>query len=144
MDNDKISHQDATFCVDDKLGTFLNGVLYWFASTNIVALRVSDLVISKINLPNPHSYMNTHLGTWHGYLCMITDTNNLLDSGHDLWIMKIYGVKKSWWSKVCSFTLGLGDGHITQYHILNIMDDGRILIVDTSSNLIIYSISYGL
>ena len=43
----EISHQDATFCVDDKLGTFLNGVLYWFASTNIVALRVSDLVISK-------------------------------------------------------------------------------------------------
>lgn len=80
--------QDATFCEDDKLGTFLNGVLYWFASTNIVALSVSDLVISKINLPNPHSYMNTHLGTWHGYLCMITDTNNLLDSGHDLWIMK--------------------------------------------------------
>ncbi|PWA48636.1 F-box domain-containing protein [Artemisia annua] len=132
--------QDAIFCEDNKLGTFLNGVLYWFASTNIVALSVSDLVTSKINLPNPHSYTNTHLGTWHGYLCMITDTNNLLDSGHDLWILKICSVNKSW-TKECSFTLGLGVDHITQYRILNIMGDGRILMVDTSSNLIIYHIS---
>nr|GEZ81343.1 hypothetical protein [Tanacetum cinerariifolium] len=137
----EISLQDAAlFNEDSKSGTFLNGFLYWFASTNIVALSVKDLVVSEIYLPNLHSYTNTRLGTWYGRLCMITDTNNLLDSGHDIWVMKKQGVEISW-SKVCSFTLGLGVDHITQYRILTIMEDGRILMVDTSSNLIIYNTS---
>ncbi|GKD56886.1 F-box domain containing protein [Tanacetum coccineum] len=139
----EITLPDTIFYEDKNVGTFLNGFLYWLASTKIVVLNVKKIdVVSEINLPNPHSYTNSHLGTLHGRLCMIPDTNNILDSGHDLWVMKEQGVEKSW-SKVCSFTFGLGVDHITDHHyrILNIMDDGRILIVDSSSNLIIYNTS---
>nr|GEW83048.1 hypothetical protein [Tanacetum cinerariifolium] len=137
----EITIPDTIFYEDKNVGTFLNGFLYWLASTKIVVLNIKKIdVVLEINLPNPRSYTNSHLGTLHGRLCMITDTNNILDSGHDLWVMKEQGVEKSW-SKVCSFTFGLGVDHITDHHyrILNIMDDGRIIIVDTSSNLIIYN-----
>ncbi|GKC91100.1 hypothetical protein Tco_1151749, partial [Tanacetum coccineum] len=99
----EISLQDALFNEDNNLGTFLNGFLYWFASTNIVALSVKDLVVSEINLPNPRSYTNSRLGTWYGRLCMITDTN-LLDIGHDIWVIKKQGVEISW-SKVGRLSL---------------------------------------
>ncbi|XP_071695751.1 F-box protein At5g49610-like [Rutidosis leptorrhynchoides] len=74
----------------DDVVTFANGYLYWIGSyrRKIMALNVKEMVISEVELPNPNCFTETRLGTFHGRLCMITDTSNLVESGYDIWVMK--------------------------------------------------------
>ncbi|GJW52941.1 F-box domain containing protein [Tanacetum coccineum] len=116
--------KDAHFGSD--VGTFLNGSLYWFAVNKIVALNVNEMVISEIHLPCERVRTDSHLGTLHGCLSMITRHENYVKR-FDMWVMKTdQGVKNSW-SK--SRLLTLADlKHIYRVEIINLMDDGRILM----------------
>lgn len=129
--------KDADQFRDNDVGTFLNGFLYWVAShKKIVALNVNDMLISDIHLPYTCRSSQTHLGTLHGYLCMIVDKYIQFD----VWVMKEQGVENSW-SKVCWFKLGL-EVKCFKFTVINIMDDGRILMAgDVMNYLVIYDIS---
>nr|GEX96894.1 F-box domain-containing protein [Tanacetum cinerariifolium] len=84
--------EDAIFC--DDVGTFLNGSLYWCALSKIVALNVNQMVISEIHLPFTGISRETHLGTLHGCLWMITPTENHVK--FNMRVMKMEeGVKNS-------------------------------------------------
>ncbi|PWA94913.1 ubiquitin fusion degradation protein UFD1 [Artemisia annua] len=125
--------KDANFWGDD-VGTFLNGSLYWFALNKIVALNVNEMVISEIHLPFKGIKAGTHLGTLHGCLWMITKTDRPFR--FNMWVMKTeQGVKISW-SESRSLILHL-EYKYCGFLILNLMDDGRILMMGGNNELII-------
>lgn len=123
----------------DDVGTFVNGFLYWIATfcRKIMSLNVNQMIVSEIQLPNRHCFTELHLGTLHGRLCMISDTSNLIESGYDIWVMNVENL----WSKEFSFTLGFGVNYFHEFRVLNIVDDGRILMVDSLKRLIIFDAS---
>ncbi|XP_076954713.1 F-box/kelch-repeat protein At3g23880-like [Bidens hawaiensis] len=103
----------------DKVGTFVNGFLFWVASKLnvyfIVALDVKEMVFSEIQLPDLG-----FLGTLGGCLYLFLNTRTKLE----LWVMNEYGVEKSW-SKV--LTSNSSTGFITP---LLIMDVGKIVVLN--------------
>nr|GEY14845.1 F-box domain-containing protein [Tanacetum cinerariifolium] len=137
--------KDAHFGSD--VGTFANGSLYWLADNKIVALDVNEMVISEIHIPYEllHAKIDSRLGTLHGCLSMMTLTHKNSHSNElYMWVMKTeeQGVKNSW-SKSRSFTMDLEN--IYSVKIINLMDDGRILMrrgdSDKKKELIIYGTS---
>ncbi|GJS88281.1 F-box domain containing protein [Tanacetum coccineum] len=69
-----------------------------------------------------------HLGTLHGCLSMITSHNNHFNK-FDMWVMKTeeQGVKNSWSDSRLLTLLDLE--HIYYFKIINLMNDGRILMM---------------
>ncbi|XP_071728817.1 putative F-box protein At3g16210 [Rutidosis leptorrhynchoides] len=126
---------------DDNVGTFVNGYLYWIASyrMKIMALNVNEMVFSEIQLPNQGCFTETRLGTFHGNLCMITDTSNFVESGYDIWVMK--GVENLWSKEISFPCYGTVNDDLYEFRVVNIMDDGRIMIVDSLNRVIVYDIS---
>ncbi|GJS89322.1 F-box domain containing protein [Tanacetum coccineum] len=105
----------------DHVGAFVNGFLYWFAVSKIVALDVKEMVISEIRLPVTCINTKTHLGTLHGRLSMITYTKNPFE--FNMWIMKMteQGVKNSW-SETRLLTLDLEVRSYTGLEVISLMD----------------------
>ncbi|KAM0058605.1 putative F-box domain-containing protein [Helianthus debilis subsp. tardiflorus] len=117
------------------IGHFLNGSLYWLATMEygdnmLIAVDVKDLVLSEICLPFEikRGWYLTPLGTINGCLCSL---NQITDSKFDMWVMK----EHDQWSKIYSLELPLNE---MTYDALCILDGRRILMVDSSKNLIIY------
>ncbi|PWA62437.1 F-box domain-containing protein [Artemisia annua] len=129
----------------NEVGTFLNGFLYWIdynSDMTILALDVNKMAIWRAQLPpyqgSDSTYTLPRLGTLRGCLCTIKERDN---SVFDVWVLEKQGVKKLW-SNICSFSIGLEGNYVNKFHPINILDDGRILMVnDSSGQLIIYDTS---
>nr|XP_043620206.1 F-box/kelch-repeat protein At3g06240-like [Erigeron canadensis] len=113
--------------IDGYIGTFLKGFLYWMISSKIMALDVDKMVISCLHQPDSTVDKESCLGTCHGRLWMITNTD-AKTLNFDVWVMKEQGVGNSW-SKACSFAVGLEP---PRYFLLSryikITEDGRIIV----------------
>ncbi|GJY30323.1 F-box domain containing protein [Tanacetum coccineum] len=132
-------------------GIFLTGFLYWaftLASVGIVALNVSEMVISFLTLPHGRDakkvsldksdYTEIRLGSLNGYLCMLTKTDTIT---FNVWVMTEQGVQNSW-LKTLSFTFGVEGNHLKEFHPKCILGNGRILLMN-SNQLVIYDTSNG-
>ncbi|XP_071736982.1 F-box/kelch-repeat protein At3g06240-like [Rutidosis leptorrhynchoides] len=122
------------------VGTFVNGYLYW-VNTNtstynkeLIVLSVKDMVLSKRILPCTCNI--ECLGTINGCLCLLKKITN--SSRFELWVMKEHDIESSWMN-THSFMLDSIESFNSR--ILKIMDDGRILMLNRSEQLIIYDIS---
>ncbi|KAK1409655.1 hypothetical protein QVD17_36184 [Tagetes erecta] len=90
----------------DKVGKFVNGVLYWTISGfRILALNVKEMVFSKTKLPYElKEAWSLILGSIDGCLCMI----NKIDAiRFDLWVSKDQGGIEISWLKARSFAIRL-------------------------------------
>ncbi|XP_071687807.1 F-box/kelch-repeat protein At3g06240-like [Rutidosis leptorrhynchoides] len=114
------------------VGTFSNGNLYWIRSEHVLlAFGVKDMVLSEIVLPRGSNFIGD-IGTINGCLCALKMTTS---SKFELWVMNDVD---STWANTHSFTLDLKWDIF--YHTLNIFDDGKILMVNPFSQLIIYDV----
>nr|XP_043612993.1 uncharacterized protein LOC122584966 [Erigeron canadensis] len=75
----------------DDIGIFLKGYLYWMNSSRILALDVEKMVISFIGQPNSAFDKQSYLGTCHGCLWLITNTD-AKTLNFDVWVMGEQGV----------------------------------------------------
>ncbi|GJY19325.1 F-box domain containing protein [Tanacetum coccineum] len=141
--------QDFYFWIDE--GIFINGFLYWaftFASVGILALNVSEMVISFLTLPHGRDakmfpllksdYTEIRLGSLNGYLCMLTKTDTIT---FNVWVMTEQGVQNSW-LKTLSFTFGVEGNYLNEFHPKGILGNGKILLMN-SNQLVIYDTSNG-
>ncbi|XP_076902646.1 F-box/kelch-repeat protein At3g06240-like [Bidens hawaiensis] len=114
-------------------GTFVNEFLYWIAGIKILFLDMKKMVFSEIDCPNKWMI---NLGTYNSRLCMMCENN--MDK-YELWVMKEHGIRKSW-SMACLLKLDFGlYSHFLDYERWScILDDGKLLILKSSKQLIIY------
>ncbi|CAA2979071.1 F-box At3g07870-like [Olea europaea subsp. europaea] len=97
------------------LGVLVSGKLHWMSHWGkyngrrnriIVSFDLSDDSFQEIPGPNTgnlRSLMNCHVAVLGGCLCAVLPSYGG-NGGHDIWVMKEYGVKESW---VKEFTLGV-------------------------------------
>ncbi|KAK1409656.1 hypothetical protein QVD17_36185 [Tagetes erecta] len=131
----KTSSLDFFFSAD-KVGRFVNGVLYCTISGfRILALNVKEMVFSKTKLPYElKEAWSLILGSIDGCLCII---NKMDATRFDLWVNKDQGGIEISWSKACSFTIRLEAHPINPLYI---MGNGKVLIIDVSNQLVIYDL----
>ncbi|KAJ0704851.1 putative F-box domain-containing protein [Helianthus annuus] len=122
----------------DKVGRFLNGVLYWMIREpcyRILALNVKEMVFWKTKVPYELMHTWPLLGSIDGCLCMI---NSGIDVGrYDLWVSKDQGGVEISWLKAHSFTIRLEPHLRNNSFLFYILGNGKILIANTSSTLLV-------
>ncbi|KNA15124.1 hypothetical protein SOVF_100890, partial [Spinacia oleracea] len=83
----------------------LNGALHWLVADNNLILRF-DLDEEKFKfIPSPYTIKTcdensnktvSYLGVLNGLLCVGTACGSTIDKGMEIWVMKDYGIDKSW------------------------------------------------
>ncbi|KAK9061259.1 hypothetical protein SSX86_018440 [Deinandra increscens subsp. villosa] len=129
------------FHFTDYAGTFVNGCLYWLIDTSILAYSVKDRVLSKISFPYGDERTNLAgliLGSLDGCLCMVE-----VRYGFRVWLLKEPSyVKKDPsdcpWKMAHYFAFG-PKGEV--FHPICITGNGKILMTNSSLQLVIYDTS---
>ncbi|KAJ9562338.1 hypothetical protein OSB04_007498 [Centaurea solstitialis] len=120
----------------ETVGMFLNGFLHWIACLldefHIVVLDVTEMVVTQMDAPPLTTYYCYRrlsvLGMLHGCLCM----SSVWSNGFDVWVRE-----QSEWSKQYSFALPFYRYGCNNRLDVSILEDGRVLVKDEVSNLII-------
>ncbi|XP_071700477.1 F-box/kelch-repeat protein At3g06240-like [Rutidosis leptorrhynchoides] len=123
-----------------QMGTFVNGFLYWpvQSDSKLIALSVKDMVFTEMTIPD--TSFRERLGTINGHICYLEKVSF---RQFKLWVKKECNHLDGPWVNpyLFKFDPNLTDNFYSLYQTLNILDDGRIFMVNNSMQLIIFDIS---